>query len=73
MECKSLESDQSKIKLEVESVNKRLDALLEEKQRVEQKLEQLRVENAQLEEFLDVGSTNFFYLIFELLTSFSES
>lgn len=59
MECKTLESDQQKIKQEVESVNKRLESLLEEKQRVEQKLEQLRMENAQLEEFLDVSSLYF--------------
>lgn len=53
-ECVSLDSDQTKIKNEIEGATNRMEVLLLEKKRVEQRLEQLRSENGKLEEFLEV-------------------
>ena len=54
LECNNLETDQVKVKEEIDNVSKRMESLMSEKKRVELRLEQLRLENAKLEEFLEV-------------------
>ncbi len=51
-ECKVLDLEQQRVKEDMNQLRKRVDALQREKQIMEGKLQELRLENDQLESFL---------------------
>lgn len=54
MECQNLESDQRQIREDIENVTKRMEILLAEKKRVEERLATMKDQNNKLQEFLEV-------------------
>ncbi|KAH6569222.1 hypothetical protein BASA60_008284 [Batrachochytrium salamandrivorans] len=51
-ECDVLETDQTKVKDEIDGLSSRLQTLMSDKMRAKQKLEELRLENIKLDAFL---------------------
>ena len=54
VECQNLESDQQRIRDDIESVTRRMEILLAEKKRVEERLASMKDQNNKLEDFLEV-------------------
>jgi hypothetical protein len=53
-ECRTMELDQQHIRQDIESVTKRMEMLLAEKKRVQDRLEAMKDQNNKLQEFLEV-------------------
>nr|KAJ3422858.1 hypothetical protein HK105_005942 [Polyrhizophydium stewartii] len=53
-ECAALEGDQAKVKEEIETLTARIQSLMTDKMQTEQRLEELRLENAKLDSYLQV-------------------
>lgn len=55
LECQNLESDQRQIREDIQNVTRRMEILLAEKKRVEERLAAMKDQNNKLQEFLEAN------------------